>query len=123
MRVERKYILPVDCPQPVSYYSHGMHIGNVMYSAGQTSRDSSGQLVGIGNVEIQASRAYKNLSLVLADAGMSFQDVVRLKYFSEIHIGFTNHIAHYGTEFHRPPPGAYHCIGKRVGISRIFIGS
>lgn len=81
MRVERKYILPVDCPQPVSYYSHGMHIGNVMYSAGQTSRDSSGQLVGIGNVEIQASWAYKNLSLVLADAGMSFQDVVRLNIF------------------------------------------
>ena len=58
-----------------------MHIGNVMYSAGQTSRDSSGQLVGIGNVEIQASWAYKNLSLVLADAGMSFQDVVRLNIF------------------------------------------
>ena len=81
MNLERKYILPIGCPQPVSYYSHGIHLGNILYSAGQTSRDPSGQLVGIGDVQKQANQAFQNLKLVLADAGMDFYDVVRLNIF------------------------------------------
>lgn len=78
MHHDRKYILPAGCPQPVSYYSHGIHLGNHLYSAGQTSRDPSGQLVGVGDAENQAIQAFHNLELVLAEANMNFSDVVRL---------------------------------------------
>jgi len=81
MHSDRKYILPAGCPQPVSYYSHGIHLGNQLYSAGQTSRDPSGQLVGVGDAEIQATQAFHNLELVLAEANMHFSDVVRLNIF------------------------------------------
>lgn len=81
MHPDRKYLLPRGCPQPVSYYSHGIHLGNLLYSAGQTSRDPSGQLVGVGDAEMQTTQAFHNLELVLAEANMHFSDVVRLNIF------------------------------------------
>lgn len=81
MHPDRKYLLPAGCPQPVSYYSHGILLGNLLYSAGQTSRDPSGQLVGIGDAERQAIQVFYNLELVLTEANMHFSDVVRLNIF------------------------------------------
>lgn len=104
MRLERNYILPIGCPQPVSYYSHGMRIGNLLYSAGQTSRDSSGHLVGIGDVKIQATQAFYNLDLVLTDADMDFSNVVRLNIFlkSRTDIKIVIEIMEINFKEHRP---------------------
>lgn len=79
--MERQIIIPSESPRPVSYYSHGIRVGAVLYSAGQTSRNVDGELVGIGNAAQQAKQAFHNLSLVLQESGMGFQDVVRLNVF------------------------------------------
>jgi len=79
--VTRQFILPAGAPQPVSYYSHGIRVGAMLYSAGQTARDATGQLDGPGDVRQQAERAFYNLSLVLDEAEMGFQEVVRLNIF------------------------------------------
>ena len=79
--MSRQLIRPPGAPQPVSYYSHGIRVGAVLYSAGQTARDATGQLVGLGNVRQQAEQAFHNLSLVLNEARMGFQQVVRLNIF------------------------------------------
>ena len=80
--MSRQILLPEGAPRPVSYYSHGIRVGPVLYSAGQTARDASGRLIGPGNVQQQAERAFYNLSLVLHQAGMRFDDVVRLNIFA-----------------------------------------
>jgi len=79
--MERKIILPSGSYRPVSYYSHGIRVGSVLYSAGQTSRNKDGELVGLGSAAQQAKQAFHNLSLVLKDSGMDFKDVVRLNIF------------------------------------------
>lgn len=79
--MERQILLPSGSPRPVSYYSHGIRVGPVLYSAGQTSRNVDGELVGIGDVTRQAQQAFHNLSLVLKEARMSFSDVVRINLF------------------------------------------
>jgi len=78
----RQIIVPEESPRPVSYYTHGIRIGPVLYSAGQTARNTAGQLVGIGDAAAQAERAFGNLALVLRDAHMQFSDVVRLNIFA-----------------------------------------
>lgn len=80
--MSRQVFLPKGAPRPVSYYSHAIRVGPVLYSAGQTGRDASGRLIGPGNVREQAERAFYNLSLVLHEAGMNFEDVVRLNIFA-----------------------------------------
>lgn len=78
----RSVLLPAGAPRPVSYYSHGIRIGPVLYSAGQTSRDVSGQLVGLGDAGRQAEQALFNLALVLQAGGMGFGQIVRLNIFT-----------------------------------------
>ena len=79
--MKRFFINPSDSPTPVSYYSHGLRIGPVLYTAGQTARDHAGHLIGIGDVSSQAAQAFLNLMNVLDGADMKPKDVVRLNIF------------------------------------------
>jgi 2-iminobutanoate/2-iminopropanoate deaminase len=64
-------------------YSHGMcaPAGELVVVAGQTAIDGAGALVGPGDVRAQARQVFENIRKVLAAAGASMRDVVRLQTF------------------------------------------
>jgi 2-iminobutanoate/2-iminopropanoate deaminase len=62
--------------RPASY-NHALRAGDTLYVAGQVARDASGNLVGTSAGE-QAEQVYANLAAVLAAAGASFADVVKV---------------------------------------------
>ena len=53
----------------------------VLYCAGQTAVDEQGNPVHAGNMEAQLAKAFDNLEAVLAKAGMTLRNVVRLNYY------------------------------------------
>jgi enamine deaminase RidA (YjgF/YER057c/UK114 family) len=53
----------------------------VVYCAGQTSVDAEGKPLHPGDMEAQFHCALDNLEKVLADAGLTLGDLVRLDYF------------------------------------------
>lgn len=53
-----------------------------LYCAGQTSVDGDGDPLHVGDVAAQVHQALDNLEAVLAAAGMTFADVVRLNWFT-----------------------------------------
>jgi enamine deaminase RidA (YjgF/YER057c/UK114 family) len=55
--------------------------GRVLYCAGQGSVDENGAPVHPGDMTAQVLRAFDNLEAVLAEAGMTLADVVRVNYF------------------------------------------
>ncbi len=75
---DRAVITSSKAPQPLGAYSIAMSVSprKLIYIAGQVSVDSSGSLVGKGNVVAQTRQALKNIGHVLAAAGASFSDVV-----------------------------------------------
>ena len=75
---DRTVITSSQAPQPLGAYSVGMSVspGKLVYVAGQVSVDSSGNLVGKGDVVAQTRQALENIGHVLAAAGASFTDVV-----------------------------------------------
>ena len=75
---DRAVITSSQAPQPLGAYSMAMSVSprKLIYIAGQVSVDSSGSLVGKGNVVAQTRQALKNIGHVLAAAGASFSDVV-----------------------------------------------
>jgi enamine deaminase RidA (YjgF/YER057c/UK114 family) len=77
----RYLINPSGSPRPVSYYSHGLRVGAMLYSAGQTARDAGGQIVGIGDAGRQAEQAFSNLMRLMGEAKMQITDVVRMNIF------------------------------------------
>lgn len=65
-------------PKAIGPYSQAVRSGNTLYLSGQTPLDpATGEMVS-GGIEEQATRVFENLKAVLAAAGASFDDVVRV---------------------------------------------
>ena len=59
-------------------YSHAAKAGGLVFVAGQVAQDAEGVLVGRGDIEAQAVQVFENLKAVLASAGATFDDVVKM---------------------------------------------
>jgi 2-iminobutanoate/2-iminopropanoate deaminase len=62
-------------------YSHVVEVvGPVksIYIAGQIAFDKDGNVVGAGDMKVQAEQVFKNLEAALAAAGAKFSDVVKM---------------------------------------------
>ncbi len=75
MTIER--IQPDGLNKPTAY-THVVKHGNVVYLAGQTAADSSGNIVGVGDIEAQADRVYENIKIGLAAAGSDATKILRM---------------------------------------------
>lgn len=65
-------------PKAIGPYSQAVRAGHTLYLSGQTPLDPAvGKLVD-GGIEAQATQVFENLKAVLAAAGASFDDVVRV---------------------------------------------
>ena len=73
-------ILTDQAPAPIGPYSQAVKAGNTVYVSGQIPLDASGNLVP-GDVAIQTEQVLKNLTAVLAAAGMALTDVVKCSIF------------------------------------------
>lgn len=79
----RKVLTPKQDGKPIGMYSAGFEIdpGRLVFVAGQVAMDAEGRIVGEGDVRAQAAQVYRNLDAVLAEAGCTFRDVVKLTTF------------------------------------------
>ena len=75
--VNRKVLQPPSLKDPRPRYSQGIQTtgGSLVFIAGQTAADENGQVVGKGDIELQAERVFANLGAVLAAAGGSFENL------------------------------------------------
>lgn len=51
--------------------------GSIAFISGQVSADSSGKIVGAGDIEAQAVQVFENLKCALAGIGATFDDVIK----------------------------------------------
>ena len=59
-------------------YEHAARFGDFIFVAGQVAKDIDGQVVGPGDIEVQAHAVFVNLGRVLAQAGSEPADIVKL---------------------------------------------
>jgi 2-iminobutanoate/2-iminopropanoate deaminase len=92
-------ILTDQAPAPIGPYSQAVKAGNTVYVSGQIPLSAAGQLVGEGDVSAQTHQVLKNLTAVLAAAGLALTDVVKCSIFVKDlgNFGTINQI--YGTYF------------------------
>ena len=64
-------------PEP---YEYAIRSGNTLYLSGQVALDENGIIVGTTTKE-QARKTWDNIGIVLAAAGASIKDVVKVTYF------------------------------------------
>jgi reactive intermediate/imine deaminase len=64
--------------EPISHYSDAVVAGKTIYVSGQGAFDAAGNLVGAGDVVAQTRQVLDNMKTVLAAAGATLEDVVKV---------------------------------------------
>lgn len=91
-------------PEAIGPYSHAVWAGDLLYLSGQTPIDpATKKLVG-GNIARQTHRVFDNLAAVLADAGLSMDDVVKCNVYLATMDDFPGMNAVYQARFQSPYP-------------------
>jgi 2-iminobutanoate/2-iminopropanoate deaminase len=66
---------------PLSHYADAVRAGDLLFVSGCVPVDDEGNLVGGDDVVAQAEQVFENIGAVLAAAGASAQDVVKVTLF------------------------------------------
>ena len=67
--------------EPISHYTDGVVAGNLVFVSGCIAVDGEGRLVGEGDVVAQTRQVFENIEAILAAAGASIHDVVKVTIF------------------------------------------
>ncbi len=79
--MEKKEIRTENAPAPIGPYSQAIDSGNMVFVSGQIAIDpSSGELLE-GSLEEETHLVMKNLSAVLAEAGLDLKNIVKTSIF------------------------------------------
>lgn len=77
----KKIINTAKAPSPVGPYNQSVMAGDTLYLSGQIAIDAqTGNLV-LDNIEAETEQVMTNLSYVLAEAGMTFEHIVKCSVF------------------------------------------
>jgi 2-iminobutanoate/2-iminopropanoate deaminase len=67
--------------EPISHYTDAVRAGDLLFVSGVVPVDGEGRVVGGDDVVEQARQVFRNIGAVLATAGASAQDVVKVTVF------------------------------------------
>jgi enamine deaminase RidA (YjgF/YER057c/UK114 family) len=104
-----------------SGFSHGILVtgGRMLFLAGQTGTTAEGKLVAGGLVE-QYEQALRNLHAVVAEAGGTMQDIVKINLFVKDRDDYLAQLKALG-KVHQAFFGKYYPATALLEISRFFL--
>lgn len=110
-------VIPLGGPSPAGPYSPGLLVGDTLYVSGQVALDPKTNAIVSDSFEEQAHQTFRNLQSVLAAAGASLRDVVKVSVFlTDITtLGAFNAI--YKEQFSMPYPAR-----STVGVGKMPLG-
>ncbi len=91
-------------PAAVGPYSQAISAGNLMITSGQIPLDPATGALVEGDITVQTARVLDNLRAVLAEAGMSFDNVMKTTVFLTDINDFAAMNGVYATYFTEPYP-------------------
>ena len=101
---------------PIGAYSQGIRAGDFIFVSGQGPLDpATGQLV-LGTIEEQTARVLENIKIILAAAGATMADVVKVNaHLSDVAL-FERYNKVYATYFPDPKPARTTVGSQLMGI-------
>jgi len=105
--MKRTIVETTGAPAPLGPYSQGILVegGRTLYIAGQVPIDpQTGNLSGEGDIRAQTERVLDNVEAILREAGMGFNDLVKVSIFLASFDDFGNVNELYEKRFNNSPP-------------------
>jgi reactive intermediate/imine deaminase len=81
MTVVRKAVHSDQAPKAIGPYSQAIRVGDMLYMAGQIPLDPVTMQMVEGDFEKEARRVFENIKAVIAAAGGSFEQLVKVTIF------------------------------------------
>jgi len=81
MTVVRKAVHSDQAPKAIGPYSQAIRVGDTLYMAGQIPLDPATMQMVEGDFEKEARRVFENIRAVIAAAGGSFEQIVKVTIF------------------------------------------
>ena len=94
---------PPNVYTPQAHYSQVARAGNTLYISGQLGLDIDGNLVGEGDANAQARRAWRNLVAILSEYGATLRHLVKTTTYIT-HWAYRPLVAEARDEVFREPP-------------------
>lgn len=93
-------------PDPYAPFkiSQAIRLGDLVFVSGQAAISENGELVGVGDFDAQAERAFRNLEHVLEAAGSGLDRIVKVTIFLTDMSNFPKIVDLRGRWFSRPYP-------------------
>lgn len=102
--MNKRVIHTEKAPKAIGPYSQAIHIGNLIYTAGQVALDPATMELVPGGVEEQTRQVLANLKQVLEAAGTSMGKVVKTTVFLKTMDDFARMNSVYAEVFSENPP-------------------
>ncbi len=102
--MNKRVIHTEKAPKAIGPYSQAIHIGDLVYTAGQVALDPATMELVPGGVEEQTRQVLTNLTNVLEAAGTSMSKVVKTTVFLKTMDDFAKMNAVYAEVFSENPP-------------------
>lgn len=100
----KKVIETNNAPKPVGPYSQAVRVGSLLFCSGQIAIDPKTNQVMKGSVNEQAKLVMENIKAVLAEAGGSFENVIKTTIYLKKMDDFAQVNEVYGSYFKAPYP-------------------
>jgi 2-iminobutanoate/2-iminopropanoate deaminase len=101
---ERKVIFSHEAPKVVGPYSHAIMAGNTLYVSGQIGIDPATGQMDTLNFETEFRRVLSNIEVILKEAGMTFENVVKSTIYTTDLKQYKLINTLYGEKFPKDPP-------------------
>jgi len=101
--------------------SQGKQIGNTIYVSGQIAYDSSGKLVGEGDMKAQTRQVFENIRSVLESAGSSLKDIVKINTYITDGSKFMDMLAVRAEFFGDDPPASTAVVVAALAFPALLI--
>ena len=118
--MDKTIINPSTLPRPRGF-SHGILVtgGRLLFLAGQTGSDATGQIVAPGDLVAQYEQTLRNLKAVVEAAGGKMQDITQITIFIRDRDDYLAHLKPLG-QVYRSFFGDYYPATALFEISRFF---
>ena len=100
----KKIIATDNAPQAIGPYSQAVHYGDFLFVSGQNANDPGIGDIIEGDIEAQTEQVLKNVSAIIAEAGMSIQNTVKCTCFLKDMNDFVKFNSVYESFFSENPP-------------------
>ena len=79
--MEKKIIRTDNAPAPIGPYNQAVQFGNMLFISGQIPLDPKTSDLVKGDIKTETTQVMKNLEAILAEAGMTFANVLKTTIF------------------------------------------